>query len=384
MARKREGLEVRHQSKCSKRRGGSSCTCTPSYRTSVWDAEANANRRSPWTKSKAEALRWRSETQSAKHRRQLGPINGPTIDGVASQMFEAMQTGLLPTRSGKAYKGSTIRGYKLHYRNEIEPTFGSLKADQLDRKKVQRLVDQLAKDRSPSSVRNALMPLRLIIRYARQRDLINSYPFKDIQLPAKNEKPTRILSIAEARSLVAALSGRDKAIFMTALYAGLRLGELRALRWHHIDFEMKTLRVERSWDRFDGEISPKSQAGNRTIPLVRELSQTLSEMRADEDDDDLVLGRGTRPFGPQSLYKRIDKALEPFGLEGTRLQDCRHFFASVLIASGANVKEVQVWMGHSSVQITLNRYGHLFGGGEARAADRFSQYLESECVESAR
>ncbi len=377
MSSRSDGIETRHQKTCSKRRGGTNCTCAPSHRASVWDPEAKRNRHSPRFSRKADALRWRADTLSAKHRKKLGPISSPRVDQVAAEMFEAIQSGLLPTTSGSPYKPSTIRGYRLHYRNEIEPSFGALKINRLSRKHIQKLVDELAAKKSSSSIRNALMPLRLIVRFALQRDLIDSDPFQAIQLPGKFEEPVRVLSVKEANSVVSTLKGQDRAIFAAALFAGLRLGELRALRWNTVDFELGIIRVEASWDREDGEIQPKSRAGIRTVPLVPELGDILKEL--DQGDGSaFVLGSSDKPFGQQSLYQRTDKALKRVGLSGTRLHPCRHFFASMLIASGATIKEVQTYMGHSTVQITLDRYSHLLGGDETRAAERFSAYLTSQ------
>jgi len=127
-------------------------------------------------------------------------------------MFDAIQSGLLPTSSGSPYKPSTLRGYRLHYRNGFKPSVGSLKIDRLSPK----LVDDLAAEGSSSSVRNALMPLRLIVRFALQRDLITANPFQAIQLPAKHEEPVRVLSVAEANSVVVTLADRDRAVFATA------------------------------------------------------------------------------------------------------------------------------------------------------------------------
>lgn len=371
------GIETRHQVKCSKQRGGKNCTCVPSHRGSVWDPEAKRNRHSRWFARKSDATRWRADTLSAKHRKKLGPITSPKVDEVASEMFDAIESGLLPTKSGSLYKPSTLRGYRLHYRNEVKPSVGSLKINRLSRRHIQKLVDELASKKSSSSIRNALMPLRLIVRFALQRDLIDSDPFQAIQLPGRFEEPVRVLSVKEANSVVSTLKGQDRAIFAAALFAGLRLGELRALRWNAVDFELGIIRVEASWDREDGEIQPKSRAGIRTVPLVPELGKILKEL-GQGDDSAFVLGSSDKPFGQQSLYKRTDKALKRVGLSGTRLHPCRHFFASMLIASGATIKEVQTYMGHSTVQITLDRYSHLLGGDETRAAERFSSYLASQ------
>lgn len=383
MAKKTDGIEIYHRQSCSKSRGGSNCTCAPSYRAAVWDPQTKKNRHSQRFGRRSDAVRWRADTLSAKHRQQLGPIRSPKLEAVADEMFQAIATGLLSTSSGSPFKPSTTRSYRLYYRNEIKPSFGQVKVDRLSRKEVQKLVDDLSGRMSPSSVRNALMPLRLIIRYAIQRDLIQINPMLGLQLPGKREHPVRVLSISEAKLIISTLEGQDRAIFATALLAGLRLGELRALRWSHVRFDKGIISVESSWDREEGEIRPKSRAGVRNVPLVPELDAILRELGPSKSDH-FVLGSADTPFGQQSLFKRTDRTLDKVGLAGSRLHPCRHFFASMLIASGANIKEVQTYLGHASVQITLDRYSHLLGGDEVRAADRFSSYLASQDFSPAR
>lgn len=377
MAARSNNIETRHKAKCSLNRGGKSCTCQATYRATVWDPKTGRNRHSPSYKRKSDAQKWRADTQAAKLRNELGPALCPTVDQLAGEMFDAIESGSLPTKSGKKYKPSTIRDYRLHYRNEVEPRFGNLKIDRLTRGLVQQTVDELTKDRATSSVRNALTPLRLIMRFARRRDLIKSDPFQDVHWPAKDEVPLRIPSISEANTILTNLSGRDRAVFATALLAGLRLGELRALRWRNIDFDRSVISVEKGWDREEGEIFVKSDFGDRSVPLAPHLSEILRGLGS-HGAQDFVFGTESRPFGPQSFYKRTDRALSSEDLCGTRLHACRHFFASLLIASGATPKEVQTYMGHSTIEITMNRYGHLFPGNEARAAERFSSYLTAQ------
>src|SRR6185503_10103470 len=98
-----------------------------------------------------------------------------------------------------------------------------------------------------------------------------------LSLPAIREKRERVARPEEAKLLLEALPKRDRAVWATALYAGLRRGEIKALRWRDIDFEEGLIYVERGWDPREGPIEPKSRAGRRRVPLAKPLRTLLAE-----------------------------------------------------------------------------------------------------------
>jgi len=170
----------------------------------------------------------------------------------------------------------------------------------------------------------------------------------------------------------------DRALWATALYAGLRRGELQALRWTDVDLDAGLIRVERSWDPKAGPIEPKSRAGRRRVPLVRPLRAELAahRLRQGGGGEGLVLGRGERAFAPNAAARRAREAWAAEGLVPIGLHECRHTYASFMIAAGVNAKALSTYMGHSSITITLDRYGHLMPGSEAEAAGLLEAYLE--------
>src|SRR5262249_1777120 len=143
---------------------------------------------------------------------------------------------------------------------------------------IQTIADwMLASGANPSTIRNAVMPLRAIFRRAVSRAEIAVNPTTGLELPAVRGKRDRIASPAEAAALIAALPEADRAFWATAFYSGLRLGELRALRWEDIDLANGVIRVERSWDKVEGPIEPKSRAGRRSVPIAGVLRDYLVE-----------------------------------------------------------------------------------------------------------
>lgn len=105
----------------------------------------------------------------------------------------------------------------------------------------------------------------------------------------------RVAHPAEAKALLGAMEPEDAPVWASALYAGLRRGELRGLRWQDIDFEAGLIRVERSWDDKEGPIAPKSRAGRRRVPLAKPLRAYLAahRLRSSGDEAELVFGRKT-------------------------------------------------------------------------------------------
>ena len=245
---------------------------------------------------------------------------------------------------------------------------------------IQDLVDRLVGDGlSPSSVRNTVLPLRAIYRRALSRSEVLVNPTLGLLLPASRQRRERIARPAEARALIDALPERDRALWAGALYAGLRRGELQALRWSDVDFAAGVIRVERSWDERVGPVAPKSRAGRRRVPLAKPLRAYVAAHRllGGGGEDDLLFGRGTeRAFCPEALVRRARKAWKKATLAPIGLHECRHTYAAFMIAAGLNAKALSTYMGHSSITVTLDRYGHLMPGNEEEAAGMLAAYLE--------
>lgn len=160
------------------------------------------------------------------------------------------------------------------------------------------------------------------------------------------------------------------------MYAGLRRGELQALRWSDVDVKAGIIRVRRSWDREVGELEPKSAAGLRNVPIPAALAEHLVRPEVVHEND-FVFGRAPgRPFEPWTVNNRARKAWEAAGHQRITLHECRHTYASLMIAAGVNAKALQTFMGHASITITLDRYGKLFPGSENDAAVLLNAYLE--------
>jgi integrase len=372
------GIRARHSRGC-RTHGGGCCSCTPSYEAFVFSRRDGRKIRRTFAGkgALAAAKAWRAD---ATHQLSRGTLRAPTstiLTQAAEAWLEGAHAGTIRTRSGDPFKPSALRGYESALRRRVLPELGGAKLADVRRTDLQDFADRMLADGlDPSTVRNALMPLRAIFRRAVARAELAVNPTTALELPAVRGKRDRIVSAGEAAALLAALPEADRPLWGCAFYAGLRLGELRALRWEDVDLAAGVIRVEQSWDPKEGAIQPKSRAGRREVPIVAAHRALLAGRALSSGRDGLVYGRTAgAPFTDTAVRKRAQKAWAAAGLEPIGLHEARHTFASILIAAGVNVKAVSSYMGHSSITITLDRYGHLMPGHELEAVAKIDVYL---------
>jgi integrase len=325
----------------------------------------------------AEAKSWRSDAQGAVRKRTMRAPSKTTIEEAGVAWLAGARKGAIRNRSGDRYKPSAIRGYEQGLRLRVYPALGGVRVGELRRSDLQTFVERLmAQGLDPSTIQVTLMPLRAIYRRAIARGEVEVNPTTGLELPAVRSKRDRIASPEEAAALIGALPAGDRAMWATAMYAGLRRGELMALGWEHIDLAKGVIRVERSWDDKEGFVGPKSRVGRRTVPIPSVLRSYLAEHRLRSHDlSGLAFGAGGRPMGATGVRKRSAAAWKEAELEPITLHEARHTFASLMIAAGVNAKALSTYMGHANIAITLDRYGHLMPGSEADAARLLDEYL---------
>ncbi len=326
----------------------------------------------------AAAKGWRQDAAGAVRAGTLRAPKPTTLQEAADVWLEGAKAGTIRNRSGDVYKPSAIRAYEHSLKLRVLPVLGPQRLTELRRTDVQDFADRLGRQGlSPSTIQCALLPVRAIYRRALSRGEVAINPCTGVELPAVRGRRDRIADPVEAAALLAALPVEDRPIWATALYAGLRRGELKALRWEDVNLTGGVLRVERGWDNVEGAIAPKSREGRRTVPIPAVLRAILLEhrLRQGRAGEGLVFGRtATAPFTSTALRQRASKAWE--GMQPISLHECRHSFASLMIAAGVNAKALSRYMGHFSIVVTLDLYGHLMPGNEDEAATLLDGYLE--------
>ncbi len=176
---------------------------------------------------------------------------------------------------------------------------------------------------------------------------------KSIWAPAKDE----------VRRLIDAAPEDFKPYLIVASLCGLRASETRGLLWTDVDFADRLIHVRRRVDAFNEFGEPKSAAGSRSVPMGPAVTNTLKRWRlkCPQSDLDLVFPtkRGTIQAHSNTLKRHFKPLCHRLGLT-MRWHDLRHFAVSLWIEQGFSVKEVMTFAGHSSIQMTMDRYGHLF------------------------
>jgi integrase len=379
------GIRRLHSRRClAKNDPDARCNCGAGFEAAVFDKATGRKIRATFP-TVAEARSWRSDAESGVRRGTLRAPDPVTVNEAADELVAGMRAGTVRNRSGDAYKPSAIRGYRQGYDLHVRPELGAMRLGDVQRRHVQALADRLLADKaSPSTVRNALMPLRVIYRRAIRDGLVAVNPCAGLELPANRSKRVVIVSDADATALIAALeSERDRALWATAFYAGLRCGELMALRWVDVDLGVGELTVEQAYDPKAREfVEPKSRAGRRRVPIAAVLRTPLRALALVSNRSDpsaLVFGEtALDPFEYRPAMVRAREAWSTAELAPVGLHTARHTAASIFIAAGVNVKALSTFMGHASITITLDRYGHLLPGSIAEAATLLDAFLGSD------
>jgi len=197
----------------------------------------------------------------------------------------------------------------------------------------------------------------------------------------------QVLDQGQARQLLTTASGdRFEALYVVALTTGMRLGELLALKWRDIDLEKAKLQVRASVRYLKGGgyafTEPKTKYGRRSIALTSAAKTALRTHRKRQNEERLRVGPGwqdaelvfpnsigTVMDGKRLTQREFHPLLQLAGLSHIRFHDLRHTCATTLLGSGINPKAVSEMLGHSSINITLNLYGHVLPHMQQQAAD---------------
>jgi len=289
----------------------------------VYDARSRRKIRKTFA-TLAAAKGWRADALGALRRGAMRAPSPVTVRQAAQTWLEGARAGTIRARGGDPYKPSVLRGYSGALESRVLPELGARRLADLTRLDVQDFADSLlAEGLDPSSVRNALMPLRAICRRALSRGDLTVNPTAAIELPAVRGRRERFASADEAARLIAAVPKSDRALWATGFYAGLRRGELQALRWDDVDLAKGTLRVEQAWDEKERVyLEPRSAAGRRTVPVAPALRDHLDEhMLATGRSSGLVFEGAVDVHGPREYHHHA----RPLGPPATSQRQPRYW-----------------------------------------------------------
>jgi integrase len=260
-------------------------------------------------------------------------------------------------------KPSTLLTYQDVIRRLLIPSWGRLPLSSLTPLHFQEFVSERFKAVKPKTVLNEVQLVKAIFKRAVIWGYLEANPAEHLERPKAVRPEIEILNPDEMEKLLAHSTRHYRTAFLTAVLTGLRAGELWALQWQDVDWSSLKIFVRRSlWKgKFQ---TPKSKYSVRKVDIPEHLAQELKRWKllSPKNEHDLVFPdpRG-KPISHGGIVKRhFEPALKRAGLRHVSFHSLRHTNASIRIASGQNIKYIQHQLGHSSIKITLDVYGHLF------------------------
>jgi integrase len=280
---------------------------------------------------------------------------------------------------------STIRQYRQHVNLHIVPRIGSIKLAHLTSAKVEAFRDDLLAGLSRPLARKVLTSLKSILKGAKRSHIAADVSIGKDKRKRKLEVGVDIPTPDEIKRLLQVAAGADirpRTLLTVAISTGLRASELRGLRWKDVDLKHSEIHVRQRADRFNSIGAPKSETSVRKIGFGARTRAALKEWKlaCPKGEADLVFPTAN---GEVEHHKNMLRSLDPVmaaarvvdkaGAPKYALHAMRHFYASWCINRKADggrelpAKNVQQLLGHSSIVILLDTYGHLFPASNDRA-----------------
>ncbi len=337
------------------------------------DDPSDRGRREKVFRAKREAERWLSEQDADAFRgTYTDPRRGDRPFRAVADAWRASWVGLEP---------KTRAGYASILSAHLIPEFGDRRVSTITPERVEAYVRRLSDaGMKPGTVRSVYAALRAALNTAVRLRMIAVNPCVGVKLPRAAKTPMLFLSPEQVRALAEGIDPHFRVLIYTAAYTGMRAGELGALRRKRVDLLRGRLTVEEALKDLTGAkhlashercliFGPTKTHARRSIVLPGFLRDLLNEhlTASPGGPDDLVFTTTTgSPIRQTNFLKRNYKpavrACLPAELHALRFHDLRHTCAALLIAQGAHPKAIQEILGHESITMTLDQYGHLLPG----------------------
>jgi integrase len=272
------------------------------------------------------------------------------------------------------WKESTKESYLNNLENHIYPVFGTTPINEIKRKDLKSFFDKLLSNGvATNTVALIRSPISGVLSHALDSELIETNPIVGLKLiQKKTQLDIEPLSKDDVGRLLVAAQAYNKGAYystiLCALMTGMRIGEVRALKWNDVDFENRLIEVKRSCRR--GRITKPKSGKIRRVDMSPHLAKVLRELKHKQwkkyAGKDLPQWVFTNIRGGMLRYMAFKKALmaclKLAGLRKIRIHDLRHTYATIRLLSGHNIGDVSYQLGHSSIKITYDTYGHWLPG----------------------
>ena len=299
-------------------------------------------------------------------------------------------------------KPTTFGNYQMMVNNVVIPYFKKkgIKTQALLPEDITRFYSERLSEVKSTTVHKYHTLFSRSLAYAVELGLIEQSPMDKVKRPKAERFVGKFLKESEVKELFDIVSGHKLELgVILGSYYGLRRSEVVGLRWESIDFERNTITIEHSVTvaEIDGKKqifesdTVKTKSSYRTLPLVPQFRDKLLQMKEEQDYYRELCGNayntaegkyvyvdrlGNR-IRPDYLTAEFPKFLEKHGFRRMRYHDLRHSCASLLLANGITLKEIQEWLGHSHFAITANTYAHLDFSAKIAAANAMTWIKET-------
>lgn len=283
-----------------------------------------------------------------------------TVGQIFSEWFQYIQYKV---------KESTAANYRMKAENHVLPVFSDMKADSVDEYAVYRFIEsRQQKGLSNRYISDIIVMMKSAFKYAvKKYHFFNS--LDEISMPRTKKPEIRLLDDSEQERLQQYITeNSDNTTLGVALSmsTGIRIGELCALQWQDIDLEKRILTVRKTIQRIQTSnnerktkliiTEPKSESSKRNILIPECIVPFLRRFRSIEKE--YIVSGAEKPTEPRTLQYRFASMLKNVGLPSVHFHALRHIFATKCVKLGFDIKSLSEILGHSSVEITLNKYVH--------------------------
>ena len=309
-------------------------------------------------------------------------------DGPGPITFKAYATAWLVNHAEQACKFSTIRIYKANLRRHVFPALGAKQLGSLNRADCRSLIAACRdKTLGPKSIANICRTLSSVLSQAVEDGRLPANPafrlgryYRRVDQAKPQIFPLTRDEVATFLKAARHYAPREYPLFLCAVRTGMRLGELLGLQWGDVDFNGRFIEIRRN--RVAGRLTTPKSGKTRRVDMSAQLTETLRTLLTARKTEALSKGWGQvpdwvfcsedgRPLDGDNLRHRVFyRVLAKAGLRRLRFHDLRHTFASLLIQNGESLAYVRDQLGHASIQLTVDTYGHLVPGANRQAVDR--------------
>lgn len=279
----------------------------------------------------------------------------------------------------------TYQGYCNIANSHIIPYFKELNVtlDKVTRETIQQYINEKSANGkirgvgglSPKSIKTHMIIIQQTLKEAVKSNLILTNPCEYVSLPKMLRHEPAFYTTSELQAMFSALKDEPlyPLIYLTVVF-GLRRSEVLGLKWDSVNFETDTITIKHTVVRFTDIVEKdqtKTSSSYRSYPISKDVKDILLDLKARERNNRKLFGNGYiendyifkwdngKTYTPDYITKKFRLLLEQNGLRHIRFHDLRHSCASLLVANGFALKDIQEWLGHADIQTTANIYAHL-------------------------